>query len=156
MLNDSSWSLISISRDVIVTLFATLIGALLVRGYLALRKKGKESHISTEVKLKSLGSQSSTKMFVGFIISILAGLAWGLENVVTRYTVREFPTASFEVALIQYLMAGLAIILIAMFSLKNLAEFEYKFYLKSILTTSFFVSAVAKGLTPTFGSSQPR
>ena len=86
----------------------------------------------------------------GFFVAIFAGFVWGAGNVVTRYTVRDYPEASFDVSFVKYLMAGSFLVGMAMVARQGtrarLAPFDRSVFRQP----STFVGAVAKGLDSYF------
>ena len=143
-MDGATWDLGGIVRDIVVALIATFVGVLIFRTYTFIRKRGSEGfQVSSES-----GPNIATATFsnvIGFITAIAAGFVWAVENVITRYTVKEFSNVGFEVAFIQYTAAAVALFILSVLfgSLKKPQATE-------IARVSFWGASIFKGLNTYF------
>ena len=90
---------------------------------------------------------SMSRLVAGFSMTILSAGFWGVGNVVTRWTAWRLPRASFDIALLKYIIASFVLGLIGVvLARKQKSPKPWAYYLKLISTPKFLLSAFAKGL----------
>jgi drug/metabolite transporter (DMT)-like permease len=81
----------------------------------------------------------------GFVLAVVAGLAWGIGNAATRYSAVPFPSAALDIALIHYGFGALSLLALSTFVRSSTGR-EARAPLRRLATLRTALAAVFKGL----------
>ena len=91
---------------------------------------------------------SISRVYLGFLIAILAAFFWGAGNVVTRYTLEQYPDSNLEISILQYFSAAITIMAFALFNYVQNSKAGQSFFDFDVLSKpiTFAAAAFFKGV----------